>query len=76
MTRTYHANNNISYVNACRFLNRNNNNDAAARAEVARYFAGVVKSVNERLEQLDAGGFSVRVILTQVLILTVSTAFR
>ena len=58
-------------MNSRRFLARNNNNDAAARAEVARYFAGVVKSVNERFENLDVGGFSVRVILTQVLILTV-----
>ncbi|KAK7091780.1 A disintegrin and metalloproteinase with thrombospondin motifs 12-like [Littorina saxatilis] len=53
-----------------RFLGRNNNNDAAARTEVERYFAGIVKSVNERLAKFDAQTFSVRAILTKIVILT------
>nr|KAG5689737.1 hypothetical protein BaRGS_009771 [Batillaria attramentaria] len=51
-----------------KFLARNNNNAALAEAEIDRYFAGIVKEVNERYAKLDSGtGFSLRVILTDVI---------
>lgn len=56
-----------------RFLARANGQEAVAQQEVARYFAGMVKEVNERFATIDTSGFSLRVIITKILILTTVT---
>ncbi|KAK7473895.1 hypothetical protein BaRGS_00034884 [Batillaria attramentaria] len=53
-----------------RFLTNAGGDAASAQQEIGRYFAGLVKEVNERYATVDTGGFSLRIILTRIITLT------